>query len=108
VPEAKAKPRESPTYVNLGLDGELLLRMDQPIRQELETLYDQIYGALDAGPPDAPRHAPRPGLGKFIGFAAAVGADEIRKRHLAPVSGAATTARNRMAPKPGPRKRAAG
>lgn len=73
----------------MGLDGEMLLRLDRPVRQELEKLYEQVYAGLDA--PD--REAPRPGLGKFIGFAAALGGDEIRRRHLnGPASGAAKQA----------------
>lgn len=76
APSVPARP--SPTYVNMGLDGEMLLRLDAPVRQELEKLYDEVYKALDA----PGREAPRPGLGKFIGFAAALGGDEIRRKYL--------------------------
>lgn len=93
--------RPSPTYVNMGLDGEMLLRLERPVRQELEKLYEDVYRELDV----PGRDAPRPGLGKFIGFAAALGADEIRKRHLKGRGASAPVPAGRGAKRPA-RKRA--
>lgn len=65
----KAKRREMPTYLPMGIDGAIYMRMRRPLRQQFERLYDEVYGDL-----------PRPGLGAFITYLAAEGADVVRKR----------------------------
>lgn len=69
---AKPEPdkRESPTYLPMGIDEQMLVRMQRPLRREFEQLYDDVYGAL-----------PRPGLGAFITYLATEGADVIRRRY---------------------------
>jgi len=62
--------RESPTYLPMGIDEQMLVRMQRPLRREFEQLYDDVYGAL-----------PRPGLGAFITWLATEGADVVRRRY---------------------------
>ncbi len=58
--------REGPVYINMGLDGKMLLRMRTPIRRRIESLYRDLY-----------RDLPKPPLGQFIGFLCDLGADAV-------------------------------
>lgn len=62
--------RESPTYVNLGLDKEILVRLERPLKQEAEKLYEAVYRTL-----------PKAGMGRFLGFAVSLGIDQIRREY---------------------------
>ena len=61
--------RESPTYVRMGIDGEMLVRMQSPIKQRAEKVYEKLYEGV-----------PGPGMGQFIGFLISGGLDPIEKK----------------------------
>ena len=66
-----AKKREGPTYVTMGIEKEMLLRMQRPLKKELHHLYRKIYKDL-----------PAPPFGTFIAFCASLGMDVARERYL--------------------------
>lgn len=65
------KKRENPTYVTMGIEKEMLLRLDRPLKSELRHLYKLVYRGL-----------PAPGFGQFVSFCAYLGMDVVRDRYL--------------------------
>ena len=60
----------SPERMNLGLDGEMRVRLEEPVRQQARALYDRIYHGV-----------PAPPFNKFIGFCFALGVDLLGARY---------------------------
>lgn len=56
--------------VHMGIDEQMRVRLGQPLRKQLKTLYTRIYRGL-----------PQPPLTKFIGFCLALGIDELNARY---------------------------
>ena len=70
MPQDKKK-REGPTWMNMGIEKEMILRLQKPLKKELNHLYKQVYRGLPARPSDTSSH-----------FCASLGMDVIRDKYL--------------------------
>lgn len=78
------KKRESPTYIKMGSDGQLLHRMGQPLKKQAEELYAEIYDGV-----------PGPGLGPFLGYLIGEGIVAVRTARIGKQPAAASPGRRR-------------
>jgi hypothetical protein len=70
MPTSK-RQRESPTYVPMGIEKDMLVRIDRPLKSELKHLMKLLYKGL-----------PPPSFGQFICFCMSVGMDAVRDKYL--------------------------
>ena len=88
---APRPPREGATWVNLGTDGHIQMRLSRaieqseakPLRQEAEQLYNAIY------PPSVPRVS----FGVFLSHLIDVGLQQVRQQVANPESNESDSAR---------------
>lgn len=62
--------------VNMGLDGQLQLRLDRHLVKEVKATIEEIYGGADTGN----RKGPRPAFSQFAGHLIGMGLDDLRRR----------------------------